>query len=151
MVPGDGSGRHMDGGPVSIAGTYRVVSVERMTDDGEIREPFGPDPEGFLLYGPDGMMAAVVGASARPLLGLDLLAETVSASDGDLAAAFRAAYGFVGSYEVTGSTVVHHLMASTVPNWVGTEQVRPFTLDGDELVLRPPGWRVVGRRTRAAG
>jgi hypothetical protein len=92
-------------------------------------------------------MAAVVGRSDQPPLEMDLLAGTVEAADRDLAAAFRSAYGFAGTFVVEGDIVRHHILVSTVPNWVGTEQVRPYTIDGDMLTLRPPGWRVVARRT----
>lgn len=132
----------------ALVGSYRVVLVEQTTPEGELRRPFGDEPAGYLLYGADSMMAALVGAADRPVLALDLLAGTVSAGDSELADAFRSASAFVGTYEVTGATIVHRILASTVANWVGTEQVRPFELDRDELTLRPPGWRVVGRRWR---
>ncbi len=134
-------------GQPSIVGSYRVESVERTLDDGTVTEPFGPDPVGLLIYGADGMTTAIVGASGRPLLDLDLIANRVTASDADQAAAFRSAHGFAGSYEVTDGAVVHRIQVSTVENWVGTEQVRPYTLDGDILTLRPPGWKLTARRT----
>ncbi len=130
---------------MDIAGSYRVESVERY-DEGTVRHPFGEHPEGMLLYGRDGAMAAVVGAGGRPRVEMDLLAESGGASDADLAAAFRSAYGFAGTYEVDGDVVRHRIGVSTMPNWVGTEQVRPFELQGDTLTLYPPGWRLVARR-----
>lgn len=128
-----------------LAGTYRVEVVEQETAAG-VRHPFGQKVAGMLLYGTDGSMAAVVGAGERPPLDMDLLAATVSAAEHDLAVAFQSAYGFAGTYEIVGDAVHHHIAVSTVPNWAGTDQVRPFVLAGDELTLRPPGWRVVGRR-----
>jgi len=130
---------------MDIAGSYRVESVERY-EDGAVRHPFGERPEGMLLYGSDGAMAAVVGAGGRPHVEMDLLSESGGASDADLAAAFRSAYGFAGTYEVDGDVVRHRIGVSTMPNWVGTEQVRPFELRGDTLTLYPPGWRLVARR-----
>ena len=132
-----------------LVGTWRVVTVERTTENGDVVEPFGSDPDGILIYGADGMTTAVVGASGRPLLDLDLIEARVTAPDADLAEAFRTASGFAGSYEITGDVVVHRILVSTVPNWVGTEQVRPFAIDGDLLTLRPPGWRLVARRLGA--
>lgn len=129
-----------------LAGTYVVQTVERETPQGVVH-PFGEAVAGMLLYGADGSMAAVVGAADRPVLDLDLLAATAGATDREMADAFRSAYGFAGSYEVVGPTLHHHIAVSTVPNWVGTDQIRPFTLAGGELVLRPPGWRVVARRS----
>ena len=134
-----------------IVGSYRVVSVERTLEDGTVVEPFGPAPDGLLLYGADGMTAAVVGASGRPQLDLDLIANQISASEADQAAAFRSAHGFAGTYEVADGVVIHRILVATVQNWVGTAQHRPYELDGDQLTLRPPGWRVVARRIRSTG
>ncbi len=131
---------------MKIVGTYFVHLVEKYTDDGAVEHPFGERVAGMLLYGADGAMAAVVGRADQPALEMDLLAGTVAASDSELAGAFRSAYGFAGTFEVEGETVRHRVLVSTVPNWVGTDQVRPYTIEGEELTLRPPGWRVVARR-----
>ncbi len=135
---------------MGIVGTYMVEVVEKESGDGRVEHPFGPDVSGMLLYGADGAMAAVVGRAAQPALDMDLLAATVAASERQLAEAFRSAYGFAGTFEVVEDAVHHRILVSTVPNWVGTEQVRPYTLDGDVLTLRPPGWRVVARRSQWA-
>ena len=138
-----GEGARTDPG---LVGSWRVITVERTTESGEVVEPFGSDPDGILIYGADGMTTAVVGASGRPSLDLDLIEARVTAPDADLAEAFRTASGFAVSYEIDGDVVVHRILVSTVPNWVGTEQVRPFAIDGELLTLRPPGWRLVARR-----
>ena len=133
-----------------IVGSYRVGTVERETPDGALRQPFGAHPDGILVYGADGMTAAVVGTSRRQALAMDLLTETMAATESELAAAYLSAYGFAGTYEVVGEVVHHRILVSTVANWIGTEQVRPFSIDGDVLVLRPPGWRVVAYRCAPA-
>jgi len=132
---------------MTIVGTYVVHRVEKYNDDGTVEFPFGEPAAGLLLYAADGDMAAVVGRSDRPALAMDLLAGTVEAPDRELAAAFRSAYGFAGTFVVEGDIVRHRIIASTVPNWVGTDQVRPYALEGEMLTLRPPGWRVLARRT----
>ncbi len=131
---------------MTIVGTYVVHLVEKYCEDGTVEFPFGERATGMLLYAADGAMAAVVGRSDQPSLEMDLLAGTVKASDSELAAAFRSAYGFAGTFVVEGEIVRHHILVSTVPNWVGTDQVRPYSIEGDMLMLRPPGWRVVAHR-----
>jgi len=135
---------------MTIVGTYVVHLVEKYNDDGTVEFPFGEPAAGLLLYAADGAMAAVVSRSDQPALAMDLLAGTVEASDRDLAAAFRSAYGFAGTFAVEGDIVRHRIVASTVPNWVGTDQVRPYAIEGEVLTLRPPGWRVVARRAHLA-
>jgi hypothetical protein len=131
---------------MTIVGTYMVHLVEKYSEDGTVEFPFGERATGMLLYAADGAMAAVVGRSDQPALEMDLLAGTVAASESELALAFRSAYGFAGTFAVEGDVVRHHILVSTVPNWVGTDQVRPFSIQGETLTLRPPGWRVVARR-----
>jgi Lipocalin-like domain len=131
---------------MTIVGTYLVHLVEKYYHDGTVAFPFGEPAAGMLLYAADGAMAAVVGRSDQVALEMDLLAGTVAASDSELAAAFRSAYGFAGTFVVEGDTVRHRILASTVPNWVGTDQVRPYAVEGEILTLWPPGWRVVARR-----
>ena len=128
-----------------IVGGYQVVSVEHFSDEGTLH-PFGHDPRGYLMYSAEGLMSAVLMASGRPNLAMDLLLGTSTATDEETAAAFHSAYGFAGTYEIAGSEIVHSLEVSTVPNWVGTTQVRPFELSADLLSLYPPNWRLQARR-----
>jgi Lipocalin-like domain len=130
---------------LSLVGSYRVSSVEHFSDDGTLY-PFGHDPQGFLMYSAEGLMTAVLMASDRPTLAMDLLEGTSTATDAETADAFRSAYGFAGTFEVAASEVTHLILVSTVPNWVGTTQVRPFELTGDLLTLYPPNWRLQARR-----
>jgi hypothetical protein len=48
--------------------------------------------------------------------------------------------GYFGTYEVDERTqvVTHHVKASLRSHEVGIDYVRPFTLSGDQLVLRYP-------------
>jgi hypothetical protein len=125
----------------SVVGCYRVVSVEHFVEDATLH-PFGDDPQGFLMYSAEGLMSAVLMSAGRPNLAMDLLAGTSTATDAEVVAAFHSGYGFAGTYEVDGGVITHQLLVSTVPNWVGTAQVRPFELEGDVLSLYPPGWRL---------
>jgi hypothetical protein len=134
----------------SVVGNYTVTSVEHFTDDGTLY-PFGDDPQGFLMYSADGLMSAVLMAAGRPNLAMDLLLGTSTATDAETVAAFHSAYGFAGTYVIEGTVITHQLLVSTVQNWVGTSQVRPFELEDDVLSLYPPGWRLRARRWPGTG
>ena len=43
---------------------------------------------------------------------------------------------YAGTYAVQGNTVVHHVEAAWLPSWVGSDQPRQATLDGDTLTIR---------------
>jgi hypothetical protein len=47
---------------------------------------------------------------------------------------------------VQDNTVVHHVEASSFPNFVGSDLVRTFTLLGDELKVTTPPTLVAGKR-----
>jgi hypothetical protein len=55
-------------------------------------------------------------------------------------AVVQASIAHFGRYTVdeANKTISFHIETSTFPNWNGTEQKRPFTLTGDELVWRTP-------------
>ena len=44
----------------SLVGTYRLVSVESTSEDGEVQRPFGEDPDGFMTFTPEGYMLALL-------------------------------------------------------------------------------------------
>jgi hypothetical protein len=53
-------------------------------------------------------------------------------------AAFDNFQAYCGTYEVRDNTVVHHVEASLLPNIVGTDLVRTFSISGDELRVTTP-------------
>src|SRR4051794_30715284 len=67
-----------DIGPTDLIGTWRVLSFELRSDDGGTNYPFGPDPQGYLMYTPDGFMSwAVMRADRARFSTDDLLAGTI--------------------------------------------------------------------------
>lgn len=125
---------------VDLKGTWRLLSWRRVAQDGSVTYPFGDDATGILMYGGDGRMAVQMTAARRPGI------PTTDALGGDIesrAAAYSTCLAYFGSWEVQGDSVIHRIDASLFPNWSGAEQARPFTLDGDRLVLRTPPAAVV--------
>ena len=49
-----------------LLGAWRLESAVEVFDDGERRDEFGPNPEGYLCYNPAGIVSATLGDSARP-------------------------------------------------------------------------------------
>jgi hypothetical protein len=50
--------------------------------------------------------------------------------------------GYFGRWRINaeGTAVIHIVEGALKPSYTGTEQVRPFTLEGDTLIVRPvPG------------
>lgn len=128
-----------------LVGTYRLISFENFADDGEVQTPFGPDPRGFAMYTAAGYMSAILMRRDRPNFPEgDILA----ASDADRVAAFATSSAYAGRWEIVGDQIVHHLEATTYPNWTDTDQYRNFDLTDTHFTLYPPRMLMQGKIRR---
>jgi hypothetical protein len=118
----------------ALVGAWRLVSW-RIEYPGSARatEPFGPAPEGLILYTADGYMSASMQRPARPRLSRENLA---TVADAEKAAAFVSYLQYSGHWRVSGSDVHHVIELAMNPNLLGTRQVRGAVLHDDELELR---------------
>jgi len=118
----------------ALVGAWRLVSwrIEYPATT-RVTEPFGPAPEGLILYTADGYMSAAIQRPARPRLSRENLA---AASDAEKAAAFVSYLQYSGHWRVSGSDVHHVIELAMNPNLLGTRQVRGAILRDDELELR---------------
>lgn len=121
--------------PVDLAGSWTLVAWRRVSEDGTVVHPLGEDARGVLVYTPEGRMAVTLTAAQRPELpeGDPLGGDVQSRAD-----AYSTCLAYVGTWELRGEEVVHRIDVSLYPGWTGAEQVRPYTWDGEELVLRTP-------------
>jgi hypothetical protein len=112
-------------------GTWRLVKWVVFDAKG------GPDRTGaydvgHIMYGSSGQMSAQLMNSANK-------ADQAPATDADRAAAYRRYLGYFGPFTVDEAKgiVVHHVRGSSNPAFVGSDQVRYFTLsaDGNSLTL----------------
>jgi hypothetical protein len=118
-----------------LVGTWRVVSYVDTDPGGKVTYPYGEHPAGYFIYDPTGHLSIQIMRTPP----------TPAFSSGDddkgTAAEVRAAYdGYVayfGTYRVDEkrSVVTHVVEGSLKPGYTGTEQPRPFTLNGDKLVI----------------
>jgi hypothetical protein len=123
-----------------------------------VTQPFGPQPQGLLVYTGDGRMSAVMQRPDRPALSR---ADVHAVSDAEKAAAFSSYLHYAGRWHVDDGCVIHDVDCAMNPNLLGTRQARRASLRGDvlELVaeeaLQAPGHvrlhRIVWRRATRAG
>ena len=121
-------------GPSSaLLGTWSLVSWEVTDSEGETSYPFGPSPEGQIIYAESGHMSV-------HLMHRELRVEDVTGVDdndlvGRVARTFIAYYGTY-SIDADASSVTHHVQGSLRPSMRGTDQVRGFELlDPDRVRL----------------
>jgi hypothetical protein len=118
----------------ALVGTWRLVSYEAGgVDDDEIVRPFGEQPIGLIMYSADGYMSAQIARPDRPLFDADRFE---AGQPEELAEAARNYLAYAGPFRVPdGTTVVHEVMLSLFPNWMGGAQLRVAQLDGKVLQL----------------
>jgi hypothetical protein len=105
--------------------------------DGTVTKPFGVNPQGYLVYTPDGHVFVNFAARERPELfgpsaGGPALLQTTEANT-------PLGYGgYCGTFEVRDGAVIHHVEFHIVPRHNGREEARSVALDGDRLILGTP-------------
>ena len=116
-------------------GSWGLVSFEHVLPSGEGLRLFGDSPSGLLLYQAGGRMSAHVSVGSPAKFASD---DTLEATDGEAAEAWRTYFGYWGSFKVYAEerVVVHRVEGSSFSNWIGTEQVRHFRFEGaNRLIL----------------
>jgi hypothetical protein len=128
--PGSGQGGTMT---ERLIGTWTLVSaVREEIPSGEKSYPFGTDPHGFISYGPDGRMIAIITRRGRnaPADGRGTPVEAE--------ALYRSMLSYAGPYTFDGREVTHHVDISWNESFTGSTQKRFVALDGDVLKLSTP-------------
>jgi Lipocalin-like domain len=131
--------------PAGLVGTWRLVSFEDVENGQTIRR-FGEKPLGLFVYTADGHVAIQIANPANPAC----LAPSKKFGPGrkdDLAvpacspeqmqALLDGYVAYWGTYTVDAAAgvVVHHVKCDISNGYAGTDQRRPFRLEGDRLVI----------------
>ena len=129
----------------NFVGTWKLVSLELHRGD-KVLYPFGEDAVGFIMYNPDGYMAAFLAPKERRKfesgdIGGGSVEEKVAAADTFVS--------YCGGFEVLPDMVVHHVETSFFPNWVGDKQERFYRFEGNRLTLSTTPMLVYGEEQSA--
>ena len=116
-----------------LLGTWKLVSaVREEVPSGTKVNLFGDRPQGFLSYGPDRRMIALItrgdrkaGANGRP-------------TPSEAEALYRSMLSYAGGYTVDGDVVTHDVDLSWNESFTGSRQKRHVAFDGDHLILSTP-------------
>ena len=114
---------------------WTLIKCAGKQKDGKVDYPYGENPVGQLLYDSKGnMMVEIMKqgikkfASPNPSQGVP--EEIIPAYNGFVA--------YYGTYNVVtdSNLVIHHIRASSFPNWVNQDQRRYYEFKNDQLILR---------------
>ncbi|MBN1248879.1 MAG: lipocalin-like domain-containing protein [Anaerolineae bacterium] len=127
-------------------GSWRLLSCELRSADGDVTYPMGEAPIGTIMYNADGQMSvAFMRANRAPFAANDIL----GGSQAEKAAAAESYISYAGRFDVGAGEVRHHIEVSLFPNWVGQTQVRRYRFEGDRLYLSTPPLLLQGKEQEA--
>jgi hypothetical protein len=99
-------------------------------ETGQKQNLLGVHPGGYLTYGADCRMSALLVKESREgPIGL-------VATDPESIELYRGMIAYAGSYTIDGYTITHHIQTSWNQAWTGTTQVIQFNIDGKSLYIR---------------
>ncbi len=141
--------------PAGIVGTWRLTVFED-TEDGAIVHRFGEKPNGLFVYTADGHVIIHIANPANPnclapakKYGPGKIDETAipACTPAQMQAAMDGTVAYMGTYSVAmdktdaGSSgsgrgvVTHHVTADLSNGYIGTDQPRPFRIDGNRIEI----------------
>jgi hypothetical protein len=133
-------------GDGNIVGTWSLISWELRDGDGRVSYPMGKNPVGRLMYSSDGHVSVLItGHGRHKVIPGDA---ALGVPDARITVA-RRSLSYAGSYERCGEKITHRVELSTFPGWVGTNQERFISWQGDCLVLTALPTSVGGKEQSA--
>jgi hypothetical protein len=107
-------------------GTWRLVSFESESQATAEREPvLGKNPTGYIVFTPERRLMLIITGEGR----------NVPKTDQDRAALLKSMIAYTGMYRIEGDKRITKVDVSWNPDWVGTDVVRFFRIDGDRLQI----------------
>lgn len=136
----------------ALIGTWRVVEFADLDKEGKWVYWFGEHPRGYLIYDATGHMHIQV-MKVPPLAAFPESDWDVGTppSPEHAVAAYSAYEAYFGTYTVDEAkhVVTHHVEGSVHPDYIDTDQPRPYRLQGDRLEIGDgKTWRRVLERVR---
>lgn len=112
-------------------GTWKLQSFrDEDLETGLATDPFGTHPSGYLSYGPDGRMYAILMKEGRQA------PHDLVPTDAERVDLYSGLIAYAGSYSIDGDRISHHIDASWNQSWTGTTQVRQFQISGGSLHIK---------------
>jgi hypothetical protein len=114
-----------------LIGTWKLKLVDNVLPDGSRVHPYGPDPQGVLMFDAGGHYALQIMSADRPKFAAN---DKNKGTAEEYRAAVQGSNCHFGRYAVNehDHTVTFYVEHATFTNWEGTTQILPFQIEGDE-------------------
>ena len=118
-----------------VQGAWKLLSYEvEVQATGEKFPPMGKNPTGYVIFTPQARVWFVLTGDGRKP------AKTAE----EKAQLLDSLVAYTGTYRVEGDKWVTSVEVAWNPAWVGTEQTRSFTVEGDRLRVLRMGAEIPG-------
>lgn len=120
-----------------LLGTWSLVSIDAVRQDGNRVSLFGPKPKGIAMFDGGGHYIISVMRSDLPAFAVN---DRMRGTAEENKAATQGTITYFGTYSVNEAdrTILIRIDGSSFPNWNGADQKRFFAVTGDELKLTVP-------------
>ena len=126
-----------------LVGTWKLVSASSTDSSGQqLDPPYGANPVGFLTYGEDGRVTALISYGGRKPLSVGAKPPALLEEQAE---AFKTFLAYAGRYRLSGDKVIHSIEISSIQNFVNRELVRSVKFQDNQIVLVTPPTMVNGK------
>jgi hypothetical protein len=114
-----------------LVGDWRLLSFKwTVLATGDTVDAYGKAPKGFITYGRDGRMLALVVQEGRPKP-----ADVAKVTAEESLKLVKSVIAYGGTYDFDGQRVTHHVDMSANETWTGTDLVRIVKFEGNRVTL----------------
>lgn len=111
-----------------IIGTWKMTSwTYEDLATGDTHEALGANPAGCITYSPDGRVTVLVLRRDRKK------PAALVPTDAEKVALYDTMFAYAGTFTIDHEKVIHHIDMSWNEAWTGTDQMRFYKLQNDEL------------------
>jgi hypothetical protein len=117
----------------AVEGSWRLLSYQvEVRATGEMFPAMGARPTGYIVFAPEGRVWFMLTGDGRE----------AGESDQHKALLLESLIAYTGRYRIEGDDWITAVDVAWDPTWVGTEQRRQFSCEGNRLQVLTP-WRVM--------
>ena len=114
----------------ALLGTWRLKSfVREVTGTGERYNQMGDHPDGYISYAADGRVLVLFVSDEQPH-------PRAEPTDEERIRLHKTMLAYGGTYTLSSGRVVNHIDIEWDGRRLGTDQIRFYTIEGDQLVIR---------------
>ena len=127
----------------TLAGTWKLMNYWGTDQAGKVYYPMGDSVIGQMQLDTSGRFTIQIMDAGRSMLSYS---DPYYAPDNQIRIAFLGYTGYYGTYSVDNSKrlLILQVKGASLPNWIGTQQIRGLRWKGDSLSLSQKATRING-------